>query len=173
MLLTFLRISVSLIFFSNKILVLIGKNSTGWLMGSIAGILAIFYFFLLELYVYMVMEFGIFVLMFYGFLIGKEKNTKTELIINWFLIGILGAFAYFVFSGILTIVEFFSSIAFLLGTYYLIHTKPRLGWILYVLAHAGSTYLGFEKKENFFATFQLASVIVAIIGFLYPNLNRE
>jgi hypothetical protein len=133
-----LAISVSIIFFANKVLILIGKNSA-WLLGAIAGLLAIFYFFLLELQIYVVMEFGVFVLMFYGFIAKKEKNQKIELIINLFLVSMLGIFSYFVFTGILTIVEFISSVTFLLGTYYLTHSKPRLGWILFILAHSGST----------------------------------
>jgi len=165
-----LAISVSIIFFANKVLILIGKKN-GWLLGAIAGLLAIFYFFLLKLQIYVVMEFGVFVLMFYGFIVKKEKNQKVELIINLFLVSMLGIFSYFVFTGILTIIEFSSSVSFLMGTYYLTHSKPQLGWILFILAHTGSTYLGFLKGEDFFGAFQVASIIVAIIGSIYPKLE--
>ncbi|MCM2339212.1 MAG: nicotinamide mononucleotide transporter [Burkholderiales bacterium] len=176
MFLTFLRVSVSIIFFINKILLFIGKEKSieryAWLVGSFAGFLAIFYFLIIGLHIYVIMEFGVFVLMFYGFLVKKndsQKNPKTELVINFFIIGLLCVFMYFVFNGILTVIEFFSSVTFLLGTYYLTHTKPRLGWMLFILAHLGSTYLGFKKGEIFFGIFQIASGIIAIVGFLFPK----
>ena len=161
----FLQISVSLILFSNKILVLIGKK-TGWLLGAIGCTLAIAYLYLIELYVFTTLEFGLVSLMLYGFLARNSKNTRVENLIRIVTILAMLAMTYFAFAGMMTIYELLSSAGLLFGTYFLTHNKVALGWTLYCIGHLVTAYLGYNKNQNFFADFQLASALVSIVGVI-------
>lgn len=55
-----LEIFVSLIFFSNKVGMLIEKK-IGWALGALGALLAVIYFFILNLFVYSFAEFGLFI----------------------------------------------------------------------------------------------------------------
>lgn len=158
-----LEISVSLIFFTNKVLVLAGKKF-GWLVGSIAAVLAAIYFYLLGFYVYTALELGLIVLMGYGFFKSSKKNLKVEVLIRFVIVVVMLALSVFVFQGKLTIIEFVSSLGMLWGTFFLTHDRVRLGWILYASANIGSAYLGFQKEQQFFMDFQIASAIVCATG---------
>lgn len=162
-----LQVLVSLLFFGNKVLVLVGKKleKTGWLLGVIAASLGVAYFYLLDMYVYTVLEIGLIVLMSYGFLhkdTGKNENVETAIrVVTGAVMLIL---ACVVFTGTITIIEFVSSILMLAGTYLLTHNRKQLGWILYGIAHLAAVYLGYVKGQQFFADFQLASAIVSAAG---------
>lgn len=161
----FLQVAVSVIFFINKTLVLVGKKS-GWMVGVVAAILATFYFFRIELYIYTVLELGLIILMGYGFLWVGQKKPLTEMVINWTTAIVMLAMTVFVFSGLMTAIEFGSSIALLLGTYFLTHDQISWGWSLYALAHGMAAYLGYHKDQQIFADFQVASCIVSLVGLL-------
>lgn len=159
----FLQVSVSLIFFVNKVLVLIGKKS-GWLLGVLAAFLAIFYFYCIGLYVYTALEFGLIVLMGYGFFKSEERKPYVETAIRGVTAIVMFALTWFAFSGFITIIELFSSLGLLAGTYFLTHEKVRVGWLLYSMAHVLAAILGYYKEQQFFADFQIASAIVSLIG---------
>ncbi len=159
----FLQISVSVILFTNKIFVLIGRK-TGWLIGAIGCTLAIAYLYLIGLYVFTALEIGLVVLMLYGFFAGEKKNIQTENLIRIVIILAMLAMTYFTFAGMMTIYELISSAGLLFGTYYLTHNKIALGWILYCIGHSVAAYLGYTKHQNFFAFFQIASALVSIAG---------
>ncbi len=161
----FLQISVSLILFSNKIFVLLGKK-TGWLLGAIGCTLAIAYLYLIGLYVFTTLEFGLVALMLYGFFVRDNKNTRIENLIRVITIIAMLAMTYFAFAGMMTIYELLSSAGLLFGTYYLTHNKIALGWALYCVGHLITAYLGYSKNQNFFADFQLASAMISIIGMI-------
>lgn len=167
--LQFLQISVSLILFTNKIFVLIGKKKSGWLLGVIGCVLAIAYLYLIKLYVFTALEFGLAVLMFYGFLAQSKKNTRIENMIRVITFIAMITMTYFAFSGMMTVYELLSSGGLLFGTYLLTHNKPVLGWILYCIAHGITAYLGYSKDQDFFADFQIASALVSIAGAIYSK----
>ena len=168
----FLQIFVSVVFFSNKVLVLIGKK-TGWLLGAIAAIAGSYYFFLLGLYIYTVLEIGLIVLMGYGYLI-RNKSKKIENFLYFTITAVMVLLIYFSFSERLTIYEFVSSAGLLFGTYFLTHEKKEFGWILYCISHLFAMYIGYIKNQIFFADFQLASAIVSVIGvFIAHKQLRE
>ena len=158
-----LQILVSVIFFANKVLVLAEKK-VGWLLGAVAATFGVFYFYLIGLYVYTALEVGLIILMGYGFLKKDHKNPAMETVIRLVTIAVMLALAYFAFSGMITIVELGSSLGLLLGTFFLTHRQQKTGWILYVLAHVLAAYLGYNKGQQFFADFQIASAIVCIVG---------
>src|SRR6185436_11106639 len=159
----FLQISVSLIFFVNKVVLLIGKK-TAWLIGVIAAFLAIFYFYLIGLYVYTCLEFGLIALMVYGFFVKEKRNNAVEKIINGIVILVMLMLSYFAFNGIMTVWEFVSSVLLLIGTYLLTHKEMQFGWLLYCFAHVSAAYVGYQKDQDFFVDFQIASVIVSAVG---------
>jgi hypothetical protein len=158
-----LQILVSLIFFANKVFVLAGKK-TGWLLGAVAATIAVFYFFLIELYVYTALEFGLIILMGYGFFKKEKKSPRTEKAIQATTVTAMLLLALFACSGLMTLVELLSSLGLLAGTYALTHSKQRTGWLLYVVAHCLAALLGYNKGQLFFADFQIASAIVSLVG---------
>ena len=160
-----LSVSVALIFFANKIFVLFGKR-TGWLLGVIAAILAIFYFYLIELYVYTALEFGLIALMGYGFLVKNQKSKLIENLIYSVITIVMLTIQYFIFSGMMTVYEFISSAGLLFGTYFLTHEKSNWGWACYCVGHLISVYIMYDKDQQFFADFQLASAVVAMVGVI-------
>ncbi len=168
----FLQISVSLILFSNKLLVLVGKKS-GWLLGAIGCTLAIVYLYMIELYVFTTLEFGLVALMLYGFLVKNKKNVKVENLIRGITVLAMCVMAYFAFTGMLTIYELLSSAGLLLGTYYLTHKRESLGWILYCIGHLLTAYLGYTKQQNLFADFQIASALVSLAGLMVEKTRQK
>ena len=159
----FLQVSVSLLFFMNKVFILIGKKS-GWLIGAIAASLAIFYFYFIGLYVYTVLEVGLVILMSYGFFKKDEKKPKTEMIIRLVTVVVMLIQTGLAFKGMITIVELSSSLGLVVGTFFLTHQKIKAGWILYGIGHILTAILGYNKGQQFFADFQIASAIVSFIG---------
>lgn len=167
-----LQVSVSLIFFLNKLLLLVEKKS-GWLVGAIAALLALIYFYIIGLYVYTVLEIGLVALMIYGFVV-KTKVPRIERLINILIIVLMFALMIFSFSGMLTVYELISSATLLLGTYYLSHSRLMLGWCLYIVAHFLATIVGFSKHQLFFANFQIASVIVSMVAvYVLKNIKSR
>jgi hypothetical protein len=164
-----LQISVALIFFANKSFVLVGKRF-GWFLGALAAFIAVFYFYLIQLYIYTVLEVGLIILMGYGFIKPKENNG-LELAIRLTIAGIMLILSMFAFNGLLTIYELLSSAGLLFGTYFLTHSKVKLGWFISGLAHLLAMQLGYEKNQNFFADFQLASAIISFIGITIKSKN--
>ena len=170
-----ISILVSLIFFVNKILLLIGKKleRLGWLMGSIAAVLAVIYFFLLELYIFTVLEFGLIILMGYGFFVKEIKNPTTEKLIHLFILVVMTVLVFFAFTGMMTIYEFVGAVLMLLGTYFLTHNIYALGWLLYGVSHLFAAYVTNQKGQQFFADFQIASAAVSSIGSVLAMKRRN
>lgn len=166
-----LQVSVALIFFANKVFLLIGKKS-GWLLGAIAAFTGIFYFFLIGLYIYIVLELGVMLLMAYGFWKRGKQSRFTEIMVRVVTTVVMLFLATFAFAGMITVVEFTSSVIFLFGTFFLLHGPIRIGWAMYFVAHVFSAYLGYTKEQDFFADFQVASAIVCFAGAIHkPKRN--
>lgn len=158
-----LQIAVALIFFVNKVLVLVGQKS-GWLVGAFAAFLAVLYFYGIGLYIYTALELGLIVLMTYGYFKKEKKNQAVETTIRFLTVVVMTAIAFFAFSGRLTIVELFSTSGLLWGTYLMTHDRLNLGWAVCAVAHVFAGYLGYNKGQTIFADFQVASAIVSVVG---------
>jgi len=174
----FLQLSVSVIFFFNKILVVIGTKESklrriGWLLGVIGASLAVAYFILLKLYVFTVLEFGLIGLMGYGFLVKGKKNLRVEKLINLLILIVMATLTYFMSVGMLTVMELGGSIGLLFGTYYLTHSHPKLGWIFYACGHGCAIYVGYHKSQWIFAIFQSLSVLVSLYGLFKKEKQSE
>lgn len=158
-----LQVSVSVIFFANKVFVLVGKK-VGWALGAFAALLALVYFFLINLKVFTVLEAGLIVLMLYGLIMGGQKSPRVE----WWIRGTttiaMLVMAGFSATGKLTLAELLASAGMLWGTYFLASCAKRTGWALYVAAHTFSAMVGYGHDQHFFGDFQVASAIVALVG---------
>jgi len=174
----FLQLSVSVIFFLNKILVVIGTKKSkirriGWFLGVIGASLSVAYFLILKLYVLTVLEFGLIGLMGYGFLAKENKNPRVEKLINLLILIVMATLTYFVSVGILTVMELGGSIGLLFGTYYLTHSNPKLGWILYAFGHGCAIYVGYHKLQWVFAFFQALSILVSVYGLFKKEKQQN
>lgn len=169
-----LQVSVALIFFVNKVLVLIGKRS-GWIFGACGAALAIWYLYLINLYVYTAAEAGLFVLMLHGFRKnGSGKpNEMVEIGVRFLTLLVMLLLSWFAFNGFLTIVEFASACGLLIATYLIAEGYVRSGWALAGLAHLCAMYLTYPKGQTFFADFQAASAAVSFIGAYYGTLETK
>jgi hypothetical protein len=157
-----LQISIVLVFFTNKLLILIGKKF-GWLLGIFAASLAIFYFHFSNLIPYMILNIGIVVLMIYGFLNPKE-NFVIKVLVRLILVGVPAALLFFVFNGLLLVPQLLACLGIFFGTYFLIFPQTWIGWLILGIANFLAAYLGYIKGHIFFADFQLATAILAFIG---------
>ncbi len=157
-----LQVLVSVIFFANKLLVLVGRKS-GWALGAVAATLGVFYFYLIHLNIYVALEAGLIILMCYGF-IGSKKNPRVDKWIRLMTTTAMLLLAIVAFGGMLTVVELISSSCLLWGTYLLTQGKARQGWFVSVAAHSLAAYLGYERGQQIFLDFQVASAMVSFVG---------
>lgn len=160
-----LQIGVSIMFFTYKVMILVGRK-TGWLLGAVAAACAIYYFYLIELYVYVALEFGLIALMTYGFMKSDEQKPEVEIIIRGVTMLSMLVMSILAFQGVITIVELASSLGLLVGTFLLTHGRPTSGWLCYAIAHFLAAYLGYAKDQQFFADLQLGSGIVSVVGMM-------
>jgi hypothetical protein len=167
-----LQIAVALIFFANKILILCGKKS-GWLVGAFAAVLAIFYFYYIELYIYTVGEAALIVLMFYGFFKDETSRPTVEVAVQVVTAGVMLVLTWFAFNGYITIVELASALLALTGAWLIASGSVRIGWAFGATSHMLAAHLGYYKEQTFFADFQIASAVVSGIGAYYGNLNAK
>jgi hypothetical protein len=160
-----LGIIMSIILFGNKILLLINQKS-GWLVGALGTVLAVIYLLLLKFPIMATAEIGIIVLMLYGFFAKETPSEKVEWFVRIVAICTFIFIAYFTFSGILTIVECLASIFALFGVYLFTHKKEFIGWFFYCICHLLTVYMAYEKHQDFFEHFQIASAIVSMAGMV-------
>lgn len=158
-----LQVAVAWVFFANKVLVLVGRRS-GWAVGVLGAALALVYFYLLDLFLFTVLELGLIVLMLYGFAAHGGSRSRFELVARVAITLAMTAMVWFVFTGVMTVVEFMSALLMLWGTYLLASGSLAWGWGLSVVAHALAGVIGWSKNQLTFADFQVASSIVALIG---------
>ncbi len=158
-----LQVAVAWVFFANKVLVLVGRRS-GWAVGVIGAALALVYFYLLDLRLLTVLEVGLVLLMSYGYVAHSDPSPRFQVIVRVAITLTMVTLAGFVFTGVMTAVEFTSAVLMLWGTYLLTSGQLRLGWALSAVAHALAGVVGWDKGQGTFADFQIASSIVAAIG---------
>jgi hypothetical protein len=85
--------------------------------------------------------------------------------VDVFIVAIMAMIAILAFAGTLTVIEFFASIGFLIGTKFLSKAKTeRIGWLIYAFVHILTGYVFFEKEQFFFFGTQILSVAIATIA---------
>ncbi len=167
-----LQITTSLLLFINKIL-LLTKKRIGWILGICSGVVGIIYFCFIELYIFTTLNIGLTVIYFYGYFFWKDKKRDpqkikvTENIIRLITIIVMTFLIYFTWNGLITSLEFSNSLVALVGTYFMAEKKIKIAWLLYIIGNSLGTIIGYKIGQIFFADFQLASVFIAIIAFIY------
>ncbi len=171
--LLFLQIAVSVLFFLQKVGVLAGLR-LGWLLGMVAAILGVGYFFGASMYVFTALEVGLTILMGQAWYFREKKNEKIENGIRIVTIVTMFILTLFSCAGRLTVFELLSSVGLLGGTYLLSHQKPMAGWLISLVAHSFGAYVGYGHGQMFFADMQVASLLVSLVGVIkeHPRFRR-
>lgn len=174
---TILITIASLLFFGNKVFLLLGKRiwqKLGWFLGSLGAILFVIYFFLIGTPILAVMEIGLTLLMTYRFIAGVKTNHLIEKVLG-VITGLIIIFLTIITNqGLVTWAQFFGSLGMLIGTYFLIaknqaksiNWNSRIGWLLYGLGHLFTSYIGYQKHEWIFFIFQVWQMLLCFGGFL-------
>lgn len=162
-----LEVLVSMLYFVNKVFLLFNEKA-GWLIGALASGVAIFYFLGINLYIFCALEVACFCIMLYG-LLGKQDSKRVAKVIY----GVCALVTFYLMLSIRDtgVLEFLTSLLFILAFLSLADKYPRRGWLSLAIAHAIMAYITIVKGQYFFASMQAASVLVSILGSLYPSLK--
>jgi hypothetical protein len=162
-----LQVVVSILYFINKVFLLLNRRS-GWTIGAVASGTAMVYFLGIQLYIFCALEAACFCIMIYGAL-GMSDSKKIAIYI-YSICALVTAYLLVSIqeTGIL---EFITSLLFMIAFVNLADGKRKLGWILLALAHGIMAYITYSKDQYFFASLQVASVVVCLIGTIYPRLE--
>ena len=155
-----LEVAVAILYFTNKIFLLLEKNA-GWAFGIAASSLATFYFFFLELYIFLSLEFACLTIMILGWLGGKRSTTFANFVYGIIILVMIYLLINVDASGWL---EFITSILFIVAFLLLAHGKWNLGWLFLGVSHILMLIITLQKGQEFFALMQGLSVGVCLLG---------
>lgn len=184
MLMVILITIASLLFFGNKISLLLGKKigqKLGWFLGSFGALLFIIYFFLIDTPILSIMEIGLTVLMTYRFIAGIKTNRVVENILGFITGGIIIILTIITREGLMTWTQLGGALGMLIGTYFLISREQvqiinwnaRIGWLLYGTGHFFTSYIGYQKHEWIFFIFQAWQMLLCFGGFVTDDPNKR
>lgn len=152
-----LQITVSILYFINKVLLSLDKKS-GWQIGILASSFAIVYFFTIKLYLLVGLELGFMLILIFG-LINHGKEIKNQNVLYIVMFSIL-IFLYFVLKNS-TFLEFLIALDFIVAIFFLAKKKPISGWSFMLIGHILMAYFTHQNNQTFFATMQVMSVFVS------------
>ncbi len=156
-----LSIFLGLLSVANKILLFLEKKS-GWLSGIAIGLISGFYFWAIGLKILAVAEFGFFLVMLYGYIRHARPSLRQTFWINLVLSVLTLFLCYFLFVGVLTVVETVSALTFIWGGYLLAINQKVSGWFLLLVAHATTATTSFYVAQTIFSGLQVISGLVCI-----------
>ncbi len=165
-----IEILTTAISFLHKVFLLKSDKKIAWVLGIVASVISIAYFYSIDLNIYAGLEVGFIVLMLYG--LTKQKTQKVENFIVIFMGIFCLILAYLSFVGVLTVLELISSITPLMSIYYLAKDKLKIGWILMVITCLITTFVVFEKGQIIFALYQVISLLLALYGLKKSYSNK-
>lgn len=143
----------------------------GWAVGVAGAVLGIYYFYLIQLYVWVVLDAGLVILMSYAYLKKDKKNPQTENAIRLVIGFVMFLMTMFVFQGLMTTIELVTALGSLVSTYCLAQKKIRVGWLVAFFSHTLSWFLARGKAQMVLAWFQVGSALVALAGV--SNIKGE
>lgn len=167
-----LSILLGILSIANKILLFLEKKS-GWLSGIVIGLISVFYFWSINLRILAVAELGFFLVMLYGYIRHTQSSPRTTLWINLILSIISLILCYFLFVGLLTIIETISALSFIWGGYKLAINKQIDGWFFLLLAHVATAISSFYAYQIIFASMQLISGIVCLYAIIIFSIRSR
>lgn len=151
-----LEIIVSILYFVNKVFLSLEKKA-GWVIGILASSIATFYFFTIELYLFLSLEFACLLIMIFGLLGTKNSKSFTLIVYSVIVLVMLYLLYNIEESGLL---EFITSISFMISFLLIARNKWNLGWVLLGISHVLMAFVATSKAQYFFATMQGLSVVV-------------
>ncbi len=160
---------VVLLSFIHKAFLSKADKTIAWIVGIIASIISVYYFYIIGLNIYSGLWVGLTVLMSYGLL--KNKTARIEDLINLFTGILCLILAYLSFVGLLTIFEMISSISALLAIYFLAHKKDKLGWSIWIVTYLITTWVVYEKWQILMVIYQFFSLILAVFSLIDSYQN--
>ena len=160
-----LSVFLGILSVANKILLFLEKKS-GWLSGIAIGLISGFYFWTIGLKILGVAEFGFFLVMLYGYIRHASPSLRATFWINLALSILSISLCYFLFVGVLTVVETISALTFIWGGYFLAIKQKVSGWFLLMLAHATTATASFYAGQTIFAGLQVISGLVCIYAMV-------
>lgn len=160
-----LSIFLGLLSIINKILLFLEKKS-GWLSGMVIGVVSGFYFWLIGLKILAIAEFCFFIVMLHGHLSRIQPSRKIAMVVDFIVSAVSILLAYFLYAGVLTLVEAVSAIAFIWGGNQLVAGRKFVGWLLILLAHLATAVAGYYAGQELFASLQLVSAAVCFYAAL-------
>jgi len=155
-----LQIAVAGLYFINKVLLSLNKKS-GWQIGILASILAVFYFFSLKMYLLVGLEVGFMAIQTFGLLNHKEEAKHENLL--YLVMALLLILLFFVLKKS-TFLEFIISLDFILAIFFLAKKKSIIGWLIMLFGHFMMAYFTFQNQQHFFAFMQVMSIFVALFA---------
>ncbi len=158
--------------FANKLLLLLGKRS-GWMLGFLAGILFVIYFFLIGFTIYAVVQIGFSFLMLYGYFSYKALSKSARIIATVLLSFIALGITIITFNGGLTMLEALSALLASWATYFLASKDNTKGWGTFCIAHLILIYLTALKHQYISAIFQALSAVVSVLGIIKESKNAS
>ena len=149
----------------NKVFLFFGKKS-GWISGMLIGLLSGFYFWSIDLKILAIAELGFFIVMFYGYVRRKHPSKEKILHINIVMSVLTLLLCVLFFTGYLTLLQAVSSLSFIWGGFLLSTIHKSLGWLVFVLAHAATSYASFYENQLIFTGLQMMSAFVCLYAFM-------
>lgn len=178
--------TASLLFFSNKTMLLLGEKinkQIGWFFGATGAVLFAIYFFCIGTPILSVAEIGLTVLMTYRFFAGEKTNVSVERFLGVATSVVIIILTIVAGLGIMTLAQFGGAFGMLAGTYLLVSTKQqvaetfalkeRIGWLLYGAGHFFTSYVGYQKHEWIFFIFQAWQMMLCFGGFSLIEKNER
>jgi hypothetical protein len=160
-----LSIFLGLLSVFNKISLFLERKS-GWISGIVIGATSGFYFFAIGLKILAVAEFGFFLVMVYGFVRRTKPSLQITFWVNLILSLISISLCYFMFIGLLTLIETISALSFIWGGYQLAINKKVSGWFLLLCAHIATAITSFYASQTIFSALQVISGLVCIYAVI-------
>lgn len=157
-----LQTAVAVLYFINKVLLSLGKKS-GWQIGLLASILAIFYFYNLGSILLVGLEISFLSILLFG-LLTHQKELKHQEILYGIMIFVM-ILLFFILKES-SWLEFSISLLFILAIFGLAHRWLIIGWILMLCGHLLMGYFTYQKGEFIFASMQFLSAIVALFAII-------
>jgi hypothetical protein len=165
------EIVIAIAFFFQKVELALAKKG-GWLVGGLGGLLGIYYFFEVELYIYMIGNLGGILLSIYAYRYKDKGFLDWRDIAIRIVVGVVALIVgYFTFQGAVTVDEFVSIACFYVSPFFLFKYHNRLGWWAFLIAHMLGLYIGIVSGLEPYTYSQAASVLVCI-SFLMQSKEK-
>ncbi|MCC6324018.1 hypothetical protein IT400_04490 [Candidatus Nomurabacteria bacterium] len=143
-----------------------------WFLGMLGAILFIIYFFSIGSPMLSTLEIGLTILTLYRFIVEEKRSQIIEYTLGIFT-GIIVFILYLnMKNGFIQDTELLGSWGMIIGTFFLIQDKLKMGFILYGIGHLFLVYFGYSKNETVFWNLQLVQAFMCFSILIKEEENR-